>query len=82
MSTLANEVIDELRTDARATRAEMYADWLAHDADGLSAALTVPTVFPHSTAVLTEARDLVALALHRINLAIERANKANEQESN
>lgn len=60
---------------ARETRAEMYAQWIADDCDGLAAALTVPTVFPHTTAQLAEARALVALALHRIDRAIERDNQ-------
>lgn len=64
---------------ARETRAEVYAKWLADDCDGLAASLTVPSVFPHSTAALAEARALVALALSRIDRAIERDNQAHQE---
>lgn len=67
---------------ARATRAEMYADWIAHDCDGLAAALTMPSVFPETAATLAEARGRVALALHHIDRAIEREKQAQAQESN
>lgn len=64
---------------ARETRAEVYGRWIADDCDGLAAALTVPSVFPHSTAALAEARSLVALALNRIDRAIERDNQAHKE---
>lgn len=66
---------------SRATRIEMYADWLAHDADGLAFNLANPAGQPieHATAILAEARASLALALHRIDLAIE-ADKAANQE--
>lgn len=64
---------------ARETRAEVYAKWLADDCDGLAASLTVPSVFPHSTAALAEARAHVALALARIDRAIERDNQAHQE---
>lgn len=64
---------------ARETRAELYAQWIADDCDGLATALTVPTVFPHTTAELAKARATVALALSRIDRAIERDNQANQE---
>lgn len=64
---------------ARETRAEVYAQWIADDCDGLAAALTVPSVFPHTTAQLAEARAHVALALSRIDRAIERDNQAHQE---
>lgn len=64
---------------ARETRAEVYAKWIADDCDGLAAALTVPSVFPHSTAALAEARAHVALALNRIDRAIERDTQAHKE---
>ena len=64
---------------SRATRVEMYADWLAHDADGLAHNLACPTGQPieGATTILAEARANLALALHRIDLAIEADKAAN-----
>lgn len=67
--------------NARATRAELYADWIAHDCDGLAAALTMPTVFPGSAATLAEARARVALALHQLDRAIEREKQAYQEDN-
>jgi hypothetical protein len=64
---------------ARETRAEVYAQWIADDCDGLATALTVPSVFPHTTAELAKARAHVALALSRIDHAIERDNQAHQE---
>ena len=65
----------------RATRVEMYLDWLAHDVDGLTFNLTHPAnqPFPRSTTILAEARELVALTLSRIDLAIERDKQAHAE---
>jgi hypothetical protein len=65
---------------ARATRLEMYADWLAHDADGIAFNLANPEPFTGSTAILAEARALVALALSRIDIAIERDKASHAKE--
>jgi len=68
--------------EARARRVEMYADWLAHDADGLAFALAYPAnvPFPHSTAILAEVRALVALTLSRLEKAIETDRAAHAQQ--
>lgn len=65
----------------RATRAEIYADWIVHDCDGLAAALTMPTVFPGSAAILAEARARVAIALHQLDRAIEREKQAHQEDN-
>jgi hypothetical protein len=81
-----NAVDQQLRQaasqEARAHRVEMYADWLTHDADGLAFALAYPKdrPFPHSTAILAEARALVALTLSRIDRAIEADKQAHSEQ--
>jgi hypothetical protein len=59
----------------RASRIEMYADWLQHDADGLAFNLTMPRVADCTTAVLAAARQKVACALELIDnaIAVDRA---------
>lgn len=70
-----------LRQEARAIRIAMYADWLAHDADGLTFNLAYPGAEPlaDATAVLAEAREKVALALARIDQAIERDKQVHQE---
>lgn len=81
-----NAVDQQLRQAARerdrAHRVEMYADWLAHDADGLAFNLTNPAGQPldHATAILAEARAKLALALHRVDRAIEADKAAHAQQ--
>jgi hypothetical protein len=84
--TAVNAVDQQLRRaasqEARAHRVEMYADWIAHDADGLAFAIAHPgnLPFPHSTAILAEARALVALTLSRLDRAIEADRAAHAQQ--
>ncbi|KRR21878.1 hypothetical protein [Bradyrhizobium retamae] len=85
MNAVDQQLREAASQEARARRVEMYADWLAHDADGLAFALAYPKErpFPHSTAILAEARGLVVLTLSRIDLAIEAdraAHASQEQE--
>lgn len=54
----------------RASRVEMYADWLQHDADGLAFNLTMPRVADCTTAALAAARAKVVSALEIIDSAI------------
>jgi hypothetical protein len=82
MNAVNQQLRDAASQRARARRVEMYADWLAHDADGLAFALVYPKdrPFPHSTAILAEARALVALALSRLDLAIEADKHAHSEQ--
>jgi len=68
---------------ARNTRVEGYASWLADDVDGLIHNVVPRDGAPcqHSTAILAEARALVALALSKIDLAIQRDKEAHSQEA-
>ncbi|MGY3535376.1 hypothetical protein [Bradyrhizobium sp. USDA 4452] len=68
---------------ARNKRVEGYASWLADDVDGLISAVAPREGAPsqHSTAILAEARAVVALALSKIDLAIERDKEAHSQEA-
>lgn len=84
MNMMDPKIREAASQEARAHRVDMYADWMAHDADGLTFTIAHPAnvPFPHATAVLAEARRLVALTLHRIDLAIEAdktAHAAQEQ---
>lgn len=65
----------------RATRVELYADWLAHDADGLAFNLTNPAGQPiaGATSTLAAARAKLALALHKIDLAIQADRDAHSE---
>lgn len=71
------------RQQARATRIAMYADWIAHDADGLAFNLSHPAAEPlaDATAILAEARERVALALARIDQAIEWDKQAHQEDA-
>ena len=75
----ARSATTESRT-SRATRVEMYADWLEHDADGLAFNLATPAgqSIPDATVILANARDKLARALEQI----ERAIAADEQSHN
>ena len=68
------------RLASRLRRVEGYSQWLADDVDGLTYNLANPVGQSVSTAILAEARERVALALSRIDRAIEqdRANHAQE----
>jgi hypothetical protein len=70
------------RKTSRATRVEMYLDWLAHDVDGLAFNLTNPAAPPieGATAILAEARATVALALSRIDQAIAADRAAHREQ--
>lgn len=84
MNVVDQQLREAASQEARAHRVEMYADWIAHDADGLAFALTHPRgmPFPNSTAILAEAREQVALTLSRIDRAIQADRDAHaEQES-
>jgi hypothetical protein len=70
---------EQASAKARETRAEAYAQWIADDCDGLATALTVPSVFPHTTAELAKARGLVARALEQIDAAIAADHHANQE---
>ena len=69
------------RKTSRATRIEMYADWIAHDADGLAFNLTNPAAPPieGATAILAEARALVTRALEQIDQAIATDREAHRE---
>lgn len=58
--------------EARATRIEIYADWIAHDVDGLTFNISHPAARPieGATVILAEARAKVALALGKLDQAI------------
>lgn len=60
----------------RTTRVEMYADWLAHDADGLAANL--PPADPASIQQLRTARANLRAAMQIIDRAICRCELAAE----
>jgi hypothetical protein len=93
IKSLAQSIIDATTSTAsngarstasasRATRVEMYADWLAHDADGLAFNLANPAgqALPGATAILADAREKVALALSRIDRAIEADRQAHSEQ--
>lgn len=63
----------------RASRIEMYADWLQHDADGLAFNLTTPRIAENATADLAAARAKVAGALELIDNAIAVDRAANRE---
>lgn len=73
--------LSEERYSARATRIEMYADWLQHDADGLAFNLTMPRVVDCTTAMLATARSKLVCALELIDnaIAVDRAANAEEE---
>lgn len=56
----------------RASRVEMYANWLAHDADGLAFNVAHPadTPIPNATATLANARAKLAWAMEQLDQAI------------
>jgi hypothetical protein len=68
------------RLAARLRRVEGYSQWLADYVDGLTTNLNHPEPLPSATSVLAEARERVALALSRLDRAIEadRAQHAKE----
>lgn len=63
----------------RASRIEMYADWLQHDADGLAFNLTTPSIADCGTTTLATARAKVASALELIDNAIAADRAANAE---
>ncbi len=65
----------------RASRIEMYADWLHHDADGLAFNLTMPRAADCATATLATARAKVVSALELIDnaIAVDRAAHTEEE---
>jgi len=65
--------------DHRASRIEMYADWLHHDADGLAFNLTMPRVAECTGATLAVARAKLVSALELIDNAIAVDRAANEE---
>src|SRR4051812_31163710 len=67
------------RLAARLRRVEGYSQWLADDVDGLASALNPPDPLRDATVTLAEARERVALALSRLDRAIEH-DKAHHQE--
>lgn len=69
----------------RATRVEMYADWLSHDADGLAFNVINPAEpIDGATTILAGARAKLAWALEQIDQAIaadKAAHAATEKET-
>lgn len=64
----------------RAQRLDIYAQWLADDVDGITFNLANnPEGQPVATAILADARERVALALSRLDRAIE-ADRASHKE--
>lgn len=67
----------------RASRIEMYADWLHHDADGLAFNLASPAEDDDgATAILATARDKLRSALDLIETAILADHSANAEKEN
>lgn len=67
-------------TTARSQRLDIYSQWLADDVDGITFNLANnPAGQRFSTAVLADARERGALALSKIERAIE-ADKASHQQ--
>jgi hypothetical protein len=56
----------------------MYADWLAHDADGLAFNISHPAAqpVPGATAILANARAKLAWAIEQIDQAIRADSEA------
>lgn len=69
---------------ARETRVEMYADWIAHDVDGLTFNLANPAGHPieNASVILAEVRANLALCLGRIDIAIAADNAAHRNQEN
>lgn len=63
----------------RASRIEMYADWLQHDADGLAFNLTTPSIADCGATTLATARAKVVSALELIDNAIAADRAANAE---
>jgi hypothetical protein len=63
----------------RASRIEMYADWLHHDADGLAFNLAMAPIDTEAPAILTTARDKLRGALALIEIAIATTEKDRTQ---
>lgn len=76
----ARTMSDNLSDSYRASRIEMYADWLQHDADGLAFNLTMPRIAGCTATMLSAARAKVACALELIDNAIKVDREANEKE--
>jgi hypothetical protein len=66
----------------RADRIELYADWLAHDADGLAFNIAHPadTPIPNATTTLANARAKLAWALEQLDQAIAADSRAHASE--
>jgi hypothetical protein len=69
------------KQDHRASRIEMYADWLQHDADGLTFNLTMPRVAECTAVTLATARAKLTAALELIDnaIAVDRAANAEKE---
>jgi hypothetical protein len=79
MNHVDQQLREEARKQAREQRIDLYARWLADDADGLAFNLTHPAGQPIATAILAEAREKVALALGRIDQAIAKDKEAHKE---
>lgn len=77
--TTTEQARAEASATARETRLCMYSHWIVNDVDGLTHNLAHPAGQPVSIAILAEARELVALALGRIDRAIERDKAAHAE---
>lgn len=73
--------MNDTRASHRARRIDGYSQWIVDDVDGLTTNLESPEPLPDATTILAEARDRVALALARIDRAIERDKAHHEQET-
>jgi len=69
------------RETHRATRIELYADWLSHDADGLAFNISHPAAQPidGATTVLANARAKLAWAIEQIDHAIAADREAHRE---
>lgn len=82
MNAIDAQLREAARHEARAKRIALYADWLAHDCDGLAFNLSYPPgdAPADATAVLADARERVALALAFIDQAIAADKQAHQEQ--
>lgn len=63
----------------RATRLDIYSQWLADDVDGITFNLANPAGHPVATTILADARERVALALTKLDRAIAEDRASHEE---
>jgi hypothetical protein len=75
----ADDNRDKPRDQARAQRVAIYADWIAHDTDGLAFNARHPSTHPGWLPTLRVARRRVAQALQQLDAAIRDAETRPER---